>query len=93
MPVKSLSRLGVIGRSIAKARVILKEVLAALDRWTYTDLSIAPPGEDEFERLDLYYVTSGGAEALSRKRRDDALRAGANKVASNGSALTLGGYA
>ena len=65
-----------------KARVILREVLAAPDRWTYTDLSIAPPLDDEFDRLDLYHATAGGENALARKRREDALRAGAGRAAS-----------
>ena len=59
------------------ARAILKEVLAAPDRLSYTDLSITPPEDDEFDRLGLYHETRGGAAALKRKRRDDALRAGA----------------
>ena len=29
-------------------------------RSTHTDLSIAPSGEDEFDRLDLYHATAGG---------------------------------
>ena len=58
-----------------RARAILKETLAAADRWAYTDLSIAPPQEDEFEQLDLYNLTDGGVAALARRRRDDALRA------------------
>ena len=57
-----------------RARRILDEVLTAPDRWTYTDLAIAPPQEDEFEALDLYHATSGGEAALARKRRDDAIR-------------------
>jgi hypothetical protein len=53
----------------------LKQVLAAPDRWTYTDLAIAPPLEDELDTLDLYHVTSGGEAAVARSRRDDAARA------------------
>jgi Radical SAM superfamily len=55
---------------------ILKQVLRAPDRWTYTDLAIAPPREDELETLDLYHRTSGGEAALARKRREDAIRGG-----------------
>jgi Radical SAM superfamily len=54
---------------------ILKETLAAPDRWAYSDLSITPPEADEFDHLDLYRLTSGGEAALARKRRDDVLRA------------------
>ncbi len=57
----------------AKAR--LKAALAAPDRWAYSDLAIAAPEADEFDSLDLYHATGGGAAALARKRRDDALRA------------------
>ena len=60
-----------------RAGKILKEVLRAPDRRSYADLSIMPPLEDEFDRLGLYQQTRGGAVALERKRREDALRAGA----------------
>jgi hypothetical protein len=43
-------------------------VLAAPDRWTYSDVAIAPPAPDELEALDLYHATSGGEAALARKR-------------------------
>jgi hypothetical protein len=56
---------------------MMKQVQAAPDRWTYTDLAIAPPRADEFETLDLYHATSGGEAALARKRRDEVIRAGA----------------
>jgi hypothetical protein len=49
--------------------------LKAPDRWTYSDLAIAPPRSDEFEALDLYHQTTGGEAALARKYRDDDIRA------------------
>ena len=58
-----------------QCKAILDEVLAAPDRWTYSDLAIAPPKADEFDALDLYHATEGGEAALARKRRDDAIRA------------------
>jgi Radical SAM superfamily len=58
-----------------RSQRILKETLAAPDRWSYADLSIARPQVDEFDHLDLYRLTSGGEAALARKRRDDLLRA------------------
>ena len=57
-----------------RCKAILGEVLAAPERWTYADVSIAPARDEELDRLDLYHATSGGAAALARKRRDDALR-------------------
>jgi hypothetical protein len=59
-----------------RTRAMLKEIEAAPDRWTYTDLAIAPPLDNEFEALDLYHATAGGEAALDRKRRDEAIRAG-----------------
>jgi hypothetical protein len=53
----------------------------APDRWTYTDIAIAPPKEDELEALDLYHATTGGEAALEKKRRDDAIRATAYAAA------------
>jgi hypothetical protein len=58
-----------------RAKAILREVLAAPDRRAYSDLSIAPPPEDEFDSLDLYHATNGGEAALARMRRDERLRA------------------
>jgi hypothetical protein len=71
-----------------RARAILKEVLAAPDRRTYTDLSIMPSREDEFDRLDLYHATRGGEAAVARKRRDDALRARAAAFPTGDAAAT-----
>ena len=62
-------------------KAILDEVLKAPDRWTYSDLAIAPPQPDEFDSLDLYHATSGGEAALARKRRDDAIRQGIHVAA------------
>ena len=57
-----------------RTRRILKEALSAPDRWTYTDLAIAPPRDDEFEQLSLYHATSGGEAALARKALGDSIR-------------------
>jgi hypothetical protein len=65
-----------------KARSILREVLTAPDRSTYTDLSITPAGENEFDRLDLYHATAGGEDALAHKRREDGMRARVERTAS-----------
>ncbi len=54
---------------------ILNEALNAPDRWTYSDVAIAPPAHDEFDTLALYHQTTGGEAALARKHRDDAIRA------------------
>ena len=61
-----------------QCKSILDEVLVAPNRWTYTDLAIAPPRDDEFEALDLYHATAGGEAALARKHRDDAIRKSAH---------------
>jgi hypothetical protein len=71
-----------------KCKVLLDEVLAAPDRWTYSDLAIAPPRADEFEALDLYHATAGGEAALARKYRNDAIREGAPTVISQSPATS-----
>ena len=58
-----------------QTRKMRNEVMAAPDRWTYSDIAIAAPKADEFEALDLYHATNGGEAALARKRREDAIRA------------------
>jgi hypothetical protein len=80
-----------VGESLAKAwrywgvyrqcKAMLAEIMAAPDRWSYSDIAIARPGADEFEALDLYHATTGGEAALARKRRDDAIRAGTSAIA------------
>ena len=77
-----------VGETLAKAwrawsiyrrtKAMLTQIEAAPDRWTYSDLAIAPPLDNEFEALDLYHATAGGEAALARKRRDEAVRAGAH---------------
>lgn len=57
---------------------MLKKIENDPDRWTYSDLAIAPPRADEFDSLDLYHATSGGEAALARTRRNEALIAGVN---------------
>ena len=57
-----------------RARRIMKEVLEAPDRSTYSDLAIEPPRDDEFEQLSLYHATSGGEAALARKALGDSIR-------------------
>jgi hypothetical protein len=63
-------------RVYLKTKKMLDAALKAEDRWTYSDLAIAPPEADEFDALDLYHATAGGEEALSRKRHADAIRTG-----------------
>jgi len=65
-------------RVFRRTKAMLNEALAASDRYSYTDLAIAPPRADEFDALDLYHATSGGEAALARKYRDDAIRARAH---------------
>lgn len=59
---------------IRQCNAILKEVLNAPDRWTYTDLAITPPKADEFEALDIYHATAGGEAALARRHYHDGIR-------------------
>jgi len=62
-------------RVYRRCKAMLDAALKAPDRWSYTDLAIAPPKADEFEALDLYHATAGGEAALKRKYRDDNIRA------------------
>ena len=74
--VETLLKMWRYWRVYRRCKAILDEVLAAPDRWTYTDLAIEPPKADEYEALDLYHATAGGEAALARKHRDDAIREG-----------------
>jgi Radical SAM superfamily len=61
------------GSLLVRAQRILKEVMAAPDRATYSDIAIAPQ-QDDLETLDLYHATRGGEAAIARKRREDEIR-------------------
>jgi Radical SAM superfamily len=52
---------------------IKREVEAAPDRWSYSDIAITPLRENELESLDLFHATRGGEDALARKHRHDAV--------------------
>jgi hypothetical protein len=74
-----LKELAVKGRAYwsvyRRFKAIRREVAAAPDRWSYSDVAIAPLRENELESLDLFHGTRGGEDALARRRRDDAIRA------------------
>jgi hypothetical protein len=53
---------------------ILNDCLKSPDRWTYSDLAIAPPLEEELDTLDLYKATRGGDAAVAKKRKEDSAR-------------------
>ena len=57
-----------------RCKKMLDAALEAPDRYSYSDLAIAPPKADEFDALDLYHATTGGEAALERKYRGDAIR-------------------
>jgi hypothetical protein len=57
-----------------RCKAMLDAALKAPDRWTYSDIAIAPPKADEFEAMALYHQTAGGEAALQRKYRDDEIR-------------------
>jgi hypothetical protein len=74
-------------RGYLTTRKMLNAALKAPDRWTYSDLAIAPPKADEFDVLDLYHATSGGEDELARKRRADAIRGGSRNEAAEAAAV------
>src|SRR3974377_926395 len=61
-------------RVYLRCKAMLDAALKAPDRWSYSDLAIAPPKTNEFDALDLYHATTGGEAALERKYREDAIR-------------------
>jgi radical SAM superfamily enzyme YgiQ (UPF0313 family) len=52
---------------------LLKRVLADPARYDYTDLATRPLGHNELESLDLFHETRGGAEAVEKQHKQDAL--------------------
>jgi hypothetical protein len=62
-------------RTYLQAMKILREVLKAPDRWTYTDLALQTPDHDEFDNLELFQATQGGKAELARRDRHEAIKA------------------
>jgi len=71
---ESLTKLWRYWRFYRRYAATIREVLAAPDRYSYTDLAIAKPDAQEFENLELYRATAGGGAAVERMRRGDAIR-------------------
>ena len=78
---ESLVKLAHYWRMFRRGMKMLKKIENEPDRWTYSDLAVAPPQVDEFESLDLYHATSGGEAALARTRRNEAIIASVNVTA------------
>jgi hypothetical protein len=57
-----------------EAKAIYRDVMRSPERWSYSDLSLTPPDDAEYDTLDLYRSTSGGAAAVARKRREEMQR-------------------
>ena len=74
--VETVTKLWNYWKVYKPCKAILEEVLAAPDRYSYSDIAIALPKADEFETLDIYHATRGSEDALARKHREDAIRAG-----------------
>ena len=54
---------------------IWRKIKADPKRRDYMDLSMTPPGADEFEELALFGETRGGQQAVAKKLKEDAARA------------------
>jgi hypothetical protein len=52
---------------------LLKRVLNDPARYDYTDLATRPLRHNELEALDLFHETRGGAEAVEKKHRQEAI--------------------
>jgi hypothetical protein len=59
-------------RRIGKVRRALKRDPRARD---YTDLSLQPVNEDEFDELEMFAVSDSAKAAVAKMRRDDDQRA------------------
>ena len=54
-------------------KALLKRVLNDPERYNYTDLATRPLGHNELDSLDLFHETRGGAEAVEKQHRQEAL--------------------
>ena len=64
----------------ARQRAVIRRVLADPKRFEYTDVSLQPPTEEEYETLGLFQETTGGAAAVEKKLKQDLLIEGSRTV-------------
>jgi hypothetical protein len=72
--VEHARKLASYAKTILEFRKIAKEAREAPDRATYMDPAITPQVAEEFAEMALYHATSGGENALARKKRDETIR-------------------
>ncbi|MET1110411.1 MAG: radical SAM protein [Allosphingosinicella sp.] len=58
-------------RGYLRAKALIRRILADPARYDYTDIALQPPTADEFDSLDLFQETTGGAAAVAKKIRQD----------------------
>ena len=71
---ETLSKLWCYWSAYRPLKLFVGRLLNARERWSYTDLAIAPQA-NEADTLELYHATRGGEEVLARKRHNEAVRA------------------
>jgi hypothetical protein len=71
---QTLFKLRKFAAEYLRCMAALDRALYAPDRFTYSDIAIAPLEKQEEDGLDLYLATSGGEDALRRVRRQEAMR-------------------
>jgi hypothetical protein len=74
MAAEHARKLASYAKTILEFRKIAKEARNAPDRASYMDLAITPQAAEEFADMALYHATSGGENALARKKRDETIR-------------------
>jgi hypothetical protein len=77
-------------RGYARARAIARRVLADPARFAYTDASLAPPAAEDYETLGLFQETTGGADAVARQLRNEAVAESVRAARQSPAAVTAG---
>jgi radical SAM superfamily enzyme YgiQ (UPF0313 family) len=60
-------------RGFRREKALLKRVLNDPSRYEHSDLATRPLEDNELKALDLFHETRGGAEAVEKQQRQDAL--------------------
>jgi len=60
-------------RGFRAAKKLLRRIESDPARYDYVDLATQPLGHNELAALDLFHETRGGAEAVEKQNRQDAL--------------------
>lgn len=78
--LETVTSMGIMAVNYARIRWILRQCLKDPKRMDYTDAAIAATSASDYDEMDMYTETRGGAEAVAKKLRGRGAKARAAKL-------------